>query len=69
MEAPAALDPAWDEITLPSAPRGDFDPPPWVSSVEAGELSPAAAPGMGLWLAVLLAGIAGTFVGLFLLGA
>ena len=66
MDAPPALDHSWDEITLPSVPRGDFDPPPWVSSVEPGE---APSKNTGLLLAVLLAGIAGTFVGLFILGA
>ncbi len=69
MNPPAALDPAWDEITLPSVPRGDFNPPPWVSSVEVGEPSSAGFASTGLLLAVLLAGLAGTFVGLFLLGA
>lgn len=68
MDARPALDPAWDEITLPSVPRCDVDPPPWVSSVDPGDPSSARSPGMGLLLAVLLAGLAGTYVGLFLLG-
>lgn len=76
---PASLDPTgrkegavsygWDEITLPSVPRGDADPPPWVSSVQPGEAQAARFLGSGLLFAVLVAGLAGTLVGLFILGS
>ena len=65
-EGHAALDYGWDDITLPSSARGDIDPPPWVSAVQPGE---ARSAGTGLLVAVVLAGLAGTLVGLFVLGS
>ena len=62
-----ALSYGWDDITLSSRPRADVDPQPWVSSVQPGDRPAAPAAGMGLLVAMLLAGVAGTLVGLLVL--